>query len=281
MSEQLHGNEEPIVSVIIPVYNCIEYLGQAVDSVLLQDVKLEIILVNDSPWMKLEEFVKMYQQKAEKVHMQLRLLVNEENVGVAESRNRGIALAKGKYVALLDDDDIWMPGKLKKQLQVLEKTDGALCFTARELMDADGKLLNRVIHAKRKVTYRSLLKSNVINCSSVIMPKEVAKEFLMGNDHLHEDFILWLNILRKYHFAYGIDEPLIRYRLTYDGKSGNKLKSAKMTYGVYKHMGYGTLRAGWYFCCYALNGVRKYGIKEAWENVLAKIIERRNKSEES
>lgn len=261
----------PIVSVIIPVYNCIEYLGQAIDSVIAQEVPVEIIVVNDSPWQDLTEFIQPYKERTNLV-----LIVNEQNLGVAEARNIGIQNAHGRYVALLDDDDYWMPGKLKKQLAVLKNTKGALCFTARELMDADGTPLNRVIHAKERVSYHSLLKNNVINCSSVIMPIEVAKEFIMGHDHLHEDFILWLNILKKYKYAYGIDEPLIRYRLTYGGKSGNKLQSAKMTYGVYKHMGYGRLRAGWYFLCYAVNGVRKYGWKEAWENVMAKINEKRN-----
>lgn len=261
--------KRPVVSVIIPVYNCTEYLPEALDSVIRQEVPVEIIVVNDSPWQDISGLIRPYEDK-----VPIMLVTNEKNLGASQSRNIGIHYANGHYVAFLDGDDYWMPGKLKKQLQMLKENHGALCYTARELVDTDGQKLHRIIHAKPRVSYKELLKNNVINCSSVIMPIKVAREFLMGHDELHEDFIFWLNILKKYRYAYGIDEPLIHYRLTYGGKSGNKLHSAKMTYGVYKHMGYGPIMSGYYFCCYAVNGVRKYGMREALENLVSGVKKR-------
>jgi teichuronic acid biosynthesis glycosyltransferase TuaG len=74
----------------------------------------------------------------------------------------------------------------------------------------------------------------------------------------HEDYILWLKILQVHGFACGINEPLLRYRLSNTGKSGSKLKSAKMTFMVYRYMGFGLPKSILCFCSYALHGVRKY-----------------------
>ena len=65
-------------------------------------------------------------------------------------------------------------------------------------------------------------------------------------------------ILKKYKFAAGLDEPLLKYRMSSSSKSGNKLKSARMTFGVYRHMGYSWLACCYYFVCYCIHGVLKY-----------------------
>ena len=72
------------------------------------------------------------------------------------------------------------------------------------------------------------------------------------------DYLDWLRILKKYGTACGVDEPLLKYRLSSTGKSGNKLHSAGMTYRVYRELGMGTFRSLYCFACYAVNGVRKY-----------------------
>ena len=80
----------------------------------------------------------------------------------------------------------------------------------------------------------------------------------MGHEDSHEDYIMWLRVLRKYGDARGINEPLLRYRLSNTGKSGSKLHSAKMTFMVYRYMGFSLPKSLLCFASYAINGVKKY-----------------------
>lgn len=241
---------KPQVSVIIPAYRCANTIGQAISSALAQNIPVEILVVDDCP----EEPVEHVLEGIPSVVY----VKNERNLGAAESRNKAVALAKAPYVAFLDADDLWCPGKLEKQLAALEQTGAVLCCTARQLMDPDGTMTGKVIAVKEIITYQELLKHNPINCSSVVMPTEVAKRFPMEHADSHEDYLTWLKVLKVYGFACGINEPLLHYRLSNTGKSGNKLKSAKMTFQVYRYMGFGWLKSAWCFCSYAFHGVRKY-----------------------
>lgn len=245
---------KPIISVVMPAYQCAGTIQQAIDSAKKQNVDLEIIVINDCSKDGLDEIMKAYENDPVIFYVK-----NEKNIGAAASRNRGVALARAPFVAFLDSDDWWEKDKLKKQLKELEKTGCVLCSTARELMTPEGKLTGQVIPVKEKITYRNLLSHNSINCSSVLARTEVLREFPMEYEQAHEDYVTWLKILQKYGTACAVNEPLLKYRLTNTGKSGNKLISAKKTFQVYRYMGFGLIKSGCCFCSYALHGVIKYG----------------------
>lgn len=245
--------EKPLVSVVIPAYNCAESIAGAVNSALNQNVPLEVIVLNDCSPDNLDEAMSSYAE-----NQAVRYVKNAQNMGAAGSRNRGVELAKGSYIAFLDSDDLWRDGKLSQQLMLLESTGTVLCCTARELMTPDGKCTGRVIPVKEEITYRDLLKHNSINCSSVLIRREAALEFPMEHEDSHEDYITWLKVLRKYGRAVGINEPLLLYRLSNTGKSGNKLKSAGMTFLAYRYMGFSLPKSLGCFCSYALHGAGKY-----------------------
>lgn len=252
----MKANKE-MVSVIIPAYNCSKTLKAAVDSALAQDVKKEIIIVDDCSPEDLGPVLAQYRKNP-----LVKVIRNEENQGVAKSRNLGVKMAAGEYVAFLDSDDIWRKGKLSKQLEVMKACGAVICSTAREMMQEDGTLTGKIIHVPKLITYKMLLKGNNINCSSVLMKKSVAEEFPMECDDAHEDYIAWLKILKKYEYAVAIDEPLLLYRMVKNSKSGSKLKSAKMTFMVYRRMGFGIIKSVYYFTGYAVNGFSKYFLKK-------------------
>ena len=244
---------EPLISVVIPAYNCAGVIGRAIDSALAQKVALEILVLDDGSSDGLEAVMAGYEGNEA-----VRFAKNEKNLGAAATRNRGVTLARGKYVAFLDADDYWTEDKLVRQLALIEQTGCVLCCTARELMTPEGELTGKVIPVKEKISYRELLKHNSINCSSVLILTDVAREFPMHHDDSPEDYIMWLEVLRKYETACGINEPMLKYRLSNSGKSGNKLHSAKMTFMVYRYMGFGVVKSMVCFCSYAFHGVKKY-----------------------
>ena len=244
---------EILVSVVMPAYNCAASIGDSIESVLCQDVPLELIVVNDRSPDDLDAAMAKYLTDERVVYV-----TNEKNMGAAMSRNRAMEMARGKYIAFLDSDDIWLPGKLKKQVEILEKSGNVLCCTARSLMTPEGVDDGRILPVAEVISYRDLLRHNCIACSSVLIRTEAAREFPMGHEDSHEDYIMWLQVLRKYGDARGINEPLLRYRLSNTGKSGSKLHSAKMTFMVYRYMGFSLPKSLLCFASYAINGVKKY-----------------------
>ena len=245
--------EKVLVSVIMPVYNTEKYIAQAIESALCQQVPLELLIIDDGSTDRTAEIADRYADGKRVV-----LIRNGRNQGVAESRNIGIRRARGKYLAFLDGDDWWSQGKLAEQCRRLQETHAALCCTGRELMNPDGTSKGKIIGVPEEITYDMLLHTNYIPCSSVVMETEAARAFYMCHDELHEDYILWLRVLKKYGKAQGIDKPMPKSRMSEKGKSRNKLKSARMQLGVYRYMGFGRLASCYYFMLYLFHGIFKY-----------------------
>ena len=245
----------PVISVVIPAYGCAGTIALSLDSALQQQVSLEVLVINDCSRDDLDSVMAPFLSDP-----RVRYLKNEQNLGVAATRNRGVRLARGQYIAFLDADDCWLPGKLRRQLDEMERTGCVLCATARELMTPEGVCTGRILPIPEQITYRTILRHNCISCSSVLIRREAALEFPMHNPECHEDYIMWMEVLRRYPFARGINEPLLRYRLSSTGKSGSKLHSARMTYRSYRCAGLGRLKALACFGSYAVHGVLKYAL---------------------
>ena len=253
--EHTQTKRQPLISVIMPAWQAERYIGQAIESVLDQSCgqPFELLVIDDCSRDHTAEVVKKYLSDS-----RVRYLRQTRNLGVAAARNRGIREARGTYVAFLDADDWWDRDKLKRQMACIRKTGAVLCFTARELVRPDGTSTGRQIPVPGRVTYRQLLKTNVIPCGSVLLRTDVAREYGFVHDEYHEDYILWLKILKKYGAARGINIPALKCRLSAGGKSRNKWKSAKMQYGVYRYLGFSPIAAFFYMGCYMINGIRKY-----------------------
>ena len=251
----------PKISVIMPAYNAGKYISTAIDSVLQQNAVgltgeelLELLVVDDGSTDDTVNIVEKFCYRDTRVH----LFRNPRNQGVTWSRNYAVTRATGEYVAFLDSDDWWEAGKLERQLALIQAKQCVLVYTGRELMDEEGNSLHRNIRVPEEVDYRQLLRGNIIPCSSVLLQSEIARKHPFTRDELHEDYILWLTLLREYGTACGIGDPLLKSRMSSGGKSRDKFKSAAMTYWVYRHMGFNPLQSLYYFAAYAVQGVKKY-----------------------
>lgn len=244
-----------LISVIMAAYNAENTISQAISSVLAQTYReLELIVVNDCSTDKTKHIVMQYVKQDQRV----KLYDNPNNIGVSFTRKHGSEMAKGAWIAILDSDDVWRPDKLEKQIKKQVETGAELLFTGSTFMDSEGKPIEWYLHAPREITYRQLLKQNILSNSSSLVRKELYEQYYAIGDKMHEDFATWLNILKTGKKAYGIDEPLLIYRLTKTSKSGNKLKAAKMNWNTYRYVGLNIFETFYYECWYMINGFLKY-----------------------
>lgn len=249
--------EKPLISVVMPAYNCEKTIGQAVDSVIAQTCpNWELLILDDRSTDGTAQLIEALQGKDERI----RAFHNEQNQGVGNTRNRGVELAKGDWIAFLDSDDMWMPEKLEKQLALLDQNENAqLLFTGSGFMNESGEALAYVLHVPPRIDRKRLLRQNLVSCSSVLVKKEqMLQHPFPAQSDMHEDFAVWLQILREEEYACGVDEPLLIYRLSASSKSGNKLKAARMNWNTYRRSGLGLFSSLYYMGCYAVNGIRKY-----------------------
>jgi len=250
----------PRVSVIMPAYNAEKTIKSAVDSVLGQTfLDLELIVVNDCSKDKTDEILKEYEKKDKRV----KYYINEQNKGVSKTRNFAISKAEGEWIAFLDSDDMWRSDKLSKQIELLENNpDACISYTASSFIFEDGRESGYIMEAEEKTSYKTLLRKNLLSCSSIVIKADIMKNIKMPNDAMHEDYYVWLTVLKEHDFAYGINEPLLIYRLSTNSKSSSRIKSAKMLFNSYTAVGYGKISAFLLTLRYTYHSVTKrYKIK--------------------
>lgn len=248
-------NHSKLVSIIMPAYNAEKTLSQAIRSVLAQTWQdFELIIIDDCSTDGTKALAQSFCEKDSRV----RLLSNEQNSGASVTRHNGITQARGQWLAFLDSDDAWAPDKLGKQMQTQKQHNADLIFTGSAFMDHESAPKSWTLHVPDTISYRKLLKQNLISNSSVVVRRDRYLECECLSEGLHEDFVCWLRMLRGGALARGIDEPLLIYRLSPHSKSGNKLKAAKMNWNAYRAAGLGIPEAAYYMAFYAVNSLRKY-----------------------
>ncbi|MDR0880542.1 MAG: glycosyltransferase [Clostridioides sp.] len=244
-----------LVSIITPMYNAERYIEATIDSVLNQTYQdWEMLIVDDCSTDNSSTIVKSYMQRDDRI----RYIRTESNKGVSNARNIALKNATGRYIAFLDSDDRWEAEKLAKQVKFMLDKDAAITFTAYELMDENSKKLGKEIRIPDKVWYSKLLKGNVMGCLTVVIDKSKLDFEIEMSGVPHEDYVLWLSVLKKGYMAYGIDEVLAVYRKSSTSLSGNKLKAARWTWNIYRKIEKIPLyKAVYYFINYGINGIKK------------------------
>ena len=228
------GTDAPLVSVITPAYNAAGFIQETIESARRQTYPWwEMIVVDDCSKDGTREIVKEEAEKDDRI----RLIELPENRGSAAARNAAIDAARGRYLAFLDSDDLWLPAKLEKQLDFMWQRDAAFSFTSYRKVDAGGRLLGNPIQVPDRIDYDGLLKNTVIGCLTVMLDRSQVGPISMGAGGIQrgqEDYVLWFKLLRSGLVAYGLQKDLARYRVLSGSLSRNKLHAARRMWKLYR-----------------------------------------------
>ena len=248
--------EDGLVSIITPAYNAAAYIAETIESVLVQTyLNWEMLIANDCSKDNTPEIVESYAKKDKRI----KLINLKQNSGAAVARNTAIQNAKGRYIAFLDSDDLWKKEKLQKQIEFMQQNDYVFTFTAYEHFKDVKENVQNSVKVYRSLNYKQALKGNQIGCLTVMLDRKQISNIHFTTQK-HEDYILWLNILKQGITAYGIQESLALYR-TGNSKSisGNKLQSALWTWKVYREsQKLSVVKTMYYFLYYFINGILKH-----------------------
>jgi teichuronic acid biosynthesis glycosyltransferase TuaG len=205
-----------LISVIIPYYKKINFIFNAINSVLNQTYKnFEIIIVYDDPN---KSDLKVIKKKFNNISC-IKYICNNKNFGVAYSRNLGIKYSKGIYCAFLDSDDTWNKNKLKKQINFMDKYQLNFSFTSYEKKINNKKILSK--SKKNIIKYEDLLSDCPIGLSTVILKKKTIPRLLFPLTKTQEDLGAWLKLTKKNIYAYYFNQTLTVWNSTPNSLSKN------------------------------------------------------------
>lgn len=223
--------EDKLVSIIMPTYNCAKFIGKTIESVIAQTYEnWELIIVDDCSKDNTEEVVSKYKDNRIKYH---RL---ENNSGAAVARTEAMKKARGSYMSFLDSDDLWKKDKLEKQLEFMNKNNYNFTCTEYEQIDEEGNKLNKVIKVKKRADYNRILLDCPVGNSTVMYNVEKLGKFEVPNIRKRNDDALWLQILKKEKYIYGMPDILMEYRIRSNSISSNKLSLVKYHWQLYREI---------------------------------------------
>lgn len=223
--------KDGLVSVITPTYNCASFIGETIKSVLNQSYpRWEMIIVDDCSSDHTEKIVSQYKD----VRIKYKKL--EYNSGAAVARTEAMNMAEGQYIAFCDSDDLWMPDKLERQLRFMKENGHAFSCTAYEQIDESGKCLGRIMKPPKKCNYNRLLLDCPVGNSTVMYDVSKMGKFEVPNIRKRNDDALWLQMLKKERYIWGMNDVLTQYRIRQNSISSNKLKVIRYHWILYREI---------------------------------------------
>ena len=221
-----------LVSVIVPVFNASRTVKLAIDSILNQTYKnLEVIIIDDCSTDNSIDNLRKFYASDGRVH----IIKLSRNQGVANARNVGIKLSKGRYIAFCDSDDLWYAEKLEKQLTLMVNEKAYIVYSSYDIIDAEGKKIGQRLISKTKLAYEDMLYYNHVGNLTAILDS-----FHLGKpeqkNFRHEDYVMWLELMRSGCIAVGHSEPLAAYRSHSSNLTKNKVQSLIWHYKVLKEL---------------------------------------------
>lgn len=248
---------EKLVSVIMPTYNCATFIGRTIASVQAQTyTQWELIIADDCSCDQTRDIVAQYRRTEPRIQY----YALDTNSGASAARNLAMKMATGSYMAFLDADDIWMPDKLERQLSWMEENKHAFSCTSYEQIDEDDKALGKIVRAIPKTDYNRLLLDCPVGNSTVMYSVEDLGKFEVPDIRKRNDDALWLKMLKKEQYIWGMPDVLMRYRVRRASISSNKVELIRYHWILYRDIEkLGVLRSAFHVCYWC--AIKLLGIK--------------------
>lgn len=220
----------PLISVITPAFNAASTLGAAIDSLRAQTLAdWEMIIIDDCSQDGTTALAERYASDDERI----RIIRRAENGGAAAARNVGLEVAKGRYIAFLDADDVWLPNKLQSQLDFMKEHKVAISYTACRRFGKDTAQAGRLLKARRRLVFEHFLRQNPVVLVTVMIDGQMIEPFQFDELRAHEDLALWLRLTRDGYDIAGLNIDLVRIRET---ANNNWLRSAWPVWRIYRDL---------------------------------------------
>jgi teichuronic acid biosynthesis glycosyltransferase TuaG len=225
----------PLVSIVTPVYNAARWLPETLATVEAQTVQdWEHLLVDDG---SVDGSAAILQAAAAR-NPNFRMLTTGRNQGPSVARNLAIEAARGRYIAFLDADDLWLPEKLEACLEYMRSNGYSFIYHDYRHLTEDGAKIGRVVSGPDELDLRALhTRRGTGSCLAVMIDREGVGDlrFPVRGKALHEDFCLWLRLVKKGYTGRRLARDLARYRLSASSRSANKISSAVETWRIYRN----------------------------------------------
>ena len=240
-----------LVSIIIPYYNKKNFISLSINSALRQSYKnIEILIIYDDENLDDLRIIEEIKKKDKRI----KIIKNKKTIGAGLSRNIGISISKGTYIAFLDADDIWKEDKLTKQISFMKNNNFDISHTTYSIIDENKNYISKRI-AKDFFKLDDLLKSCDIGTSTVVIKKHLFEDGLLFPAlKTKEDFVLWLNILKKNNKIYSLNEDLSMWTKSKFSLSSSTTQKLIDGFRVYnKYMNFNYFKSLYYLLCLSLN----------------------------
>ncbi|HDZ9226344.1 TPA: glycosyltransferase [Vibrio cholerae] len=245
--------EIPLISIVMPCYNAEKSINQSIQSVLNQTyLNWELIIVDDCSIDQTPNIVSNIIDS--RVHF---YRLNANSGGPSRPRNFALELCRGKYVSFLDADDIWESDKLELQVSMLENDYDIVCSNYTLFLDNNIDEVFSCRKFPREFHFRDMLKWNCIgNLTGIYNREKLGVVF--QKDYGHEDYIMWLELVKRVGKVYCVQKPLARYRVTKNSISSDKVKAAKWQWQIYRReLGFSIITSCYYFGYYIINAIKR------------------------
>ncbi|MEZ7605888.1 MULTISPECIES: glycosyltransferase family 2 protein [Streptococcus] len=222
-----------LVSIITPTFNSANFIEETIESVLSQTYhNWEMIIVDDCSSDNTEEVVNQYVIKDNRI----KYIKLDKNSGAAVARNKAMAEAKGEYMAFLDSDDVWTAEKLSEQLSFMHENSISFSCTDYEQISESGEKTDRIIKTLPKANYNRILLDCPVGNSTVMYSVRELGKFEVPDIRKRNDDALWLQILKKTEYIYGLNQVLMQYRIRNNSISSNKISLIKYHWELYREI---------------------------------------------
>ncbi len=245
----------PLISIIMPCYNAERFIETSIQSVLAQTRSdWELLLCDDCSSDRTPAICQEWVERDRRIHY----FRASENRGVGAARNLGLEKARGRYIAFLDSDDLWLPERLERHIAFMETNRYAFSFCNYSFIDELGKAIAGGRRFPNRINRKQLLGNSIIGTPHTLIDREELGTIRMPELRTHEDFALWLDILEEVDYAYYFDETLCEVRISRSSLSANKFREARAMWRFYRaYLRLGFLRSIYYFFSYAYHAVKK------------------------